>query len=328
MMRRREFIAGLAGTAAWPVVGRAQQSERVRRIGVLTATGSNDTDANADAEFTEALARAGWIEGRNIDIERRFLAGDTDRIHSDAADIVSKSPDLIVCRGTQITMLVKQRTSNIPLVFVNVADPVASGFVATFARPGGNITGFASLEFSLAGKWLSILKNIAPDLRNAMVLYSPENDNWRGYMQTLQVGAPALGISIRAAPAAEISEIERHIKSISQEVGFGMIVVPSGVTNVNREMIAALAVRYRLPAMYPHKFFATSGGLASYGTDTDDLYRRAAQYVDRILRGTKPNDLPVQAPTKFELVINLKTATAIGLTIPETLLATADEVIQ
>jgi putative tryptophan/tyrosine transport system substrate-binding protein len=327
-MRRREFIAGLGSAAAWPVAARAQQGERVRRIGVLTPTTSNDTDANADAAFTEALARAGWIEGRNIAIERRFLAGDTDRIHSDTADVVSKSPDLIVCRGTQITMLVKQRTSTIPLVFVNVADPVASGFVATYAHPGGNITGFVSSEFSLAGKWLSILKNITPGIRNVMVLYAPENDNWQGYLQTLQAGAPSLGISIRAAPAAEISEIEHHIKSISQEVGAGMIVVPSGVTNVNREMIAALAVRHRLPAIYPHKFFATSGGLASYGTDTNDLYRRAAQYVDLILRGAKPNDLPVQAPTKFELVINLKTAKALGLTVPETLLATADEVIQ
>ena len=327
-MRRREFIAGLGGAAAWATAARAQQAERVRRIGVLTATRSNDTDANADAAFTEALARAGWIEGRNIDIERRFLAGGTGRNHSDAADIVSKSPDLIVCRGTQITMLVKQQTSTIPLVFVNVADPVASGFVASFAHPGGNITGFTSLEFSLAGKWLSILENITPGIRNVMVLYSPENDNWRGYMQTLQAGAPALGISIHAAPATEISEIEHHIKSISQQLGAGMIVVPSVVTNVNREMIAALAARHRLPAMYPHKFFATGGGLASYGTDTDDLYRRAAQYVDRILRGTKPDDLPVQAPTKFELVINLKTAKAIGVTIPETLLATADEVIQ
>jgi putative tryptophan/tyrosine transport system substrate-binding protein len=269
-MRRREFIAGLGSAAAWPMMARAQQGERIRRIGVLTATTSNDTDANADAAFTEALARAGWIEGRNIAIERRFLAGDTDRVRSDTADIVSKSPDLIVCRGTQITMLVKQRTSTIPLVFVNVADPVASGFVATFAHPGGNITGFASLEFSLAGKWLSILKNITPGIRNVMVLYAPENDNWRGYLQTLQAGAPSLGTSIHAAPAAEISEIEHHIKSISQEVGAGMIVLPSGVTNVNREMIAALAVRHRLPAIYPHKFFATSGGLASYGTDTKD----------------------------------------------------------
>jgi putative ABC transport system substrate-binding protein len=327
-MRRREFIAGFGSAAAWPVAARAQQGGRVRRIGVLTAAGSNDTDANADAAFTEALARAGWIEGRNIDIERRFLVGDIGRNHADATDIVSKSPDLIVCRGTQITMLVKQRTRTISLVFVNVADPVASGFVASFAHPGGNITGFTSLEFSLAGKWVSILASITPGLRNVTVLYSPENDNWQGYMQTLQAGAPALGVSLRAAPAADISEIEHHIKSTSQEPGAGMIVVPSGVTNVNREMIAALAMRHRLPALYPHKFFATSGGLASYGTDTNDLYRRAAQYVDRILRGAKPDDLPVQAPTKFELVINLKIAKAVGVTIPETLLATADEVIQ
>jgi putative tryptophan/tyrosine transport system substrate-binding protein len=328
-MRRREFIAGLGGVAASPLVARAQPGERMRRISILSTASPHDPYiVAAQAAFLEALSHAGWMESRNIRIERRYGSADDSHIRADAADIIARSPDVIVCSGTQVTAIVKQQTSTIPVVFLNVADPVTSGFVANFPHPGGNITGFTSLEFSLAGKWLSILKDIAPRVHNVMVLYSPDNSNWRGYLQTLQSAAPVLGISLSAMPAAGLREIERQIDSFAQHQGAGMIVVPSGQTIVNREMIAALAMRHRLPAIYSYKYFATSGGLVSYGTDTADSYRRVAQYVDRILRGEKPADLPVQQPTKFELVINLKTAKALGLTIPETLLATADEVIQ
>ncbi len=325
-MRRRDFIAGLGSAAAWPVAVRAQQPQRLRRIGIIVP---NDAEGQADfAAFAEALAKAGWIEGRNIRFERRSGGVDFGRIRPEAADMISTSPDVIVCPGTPNTAIVKQLTSTIPIVFVNVADPVASGFVASFAHPGGNITGFTSLESSFSGKWLSILKEIAPGLRNVMVLYDPHNTNWQGYLRTLEAAAPVLGVSIRAAPAANIGETERHIESFAYQPGAGMMVVPTGLNILNREGIAALAERYRLPAMYPYRYFVTSGGLASYGSETADLYRRAAEYVDFILNGAKPDDLPVQAPTKFELVINVKTAKALGLTIPETLLATADEVIQ
>jgi putative tryptophan/tyrosine transport system substrate-binding protein len=324
-MRRRDFIAGLGGAAcgsSWPLALSAQQ--RLRLIGLLTSTNVQA----ADAAFVGGLAKAGWIEGRNVGIERRFSGSEVGRIRTDAANIIDKSPDVIVCAGTEITGIVKQQSSTIPVVFVNIADPVALGFVASFAHPGSNITGFTSQAFSFAGKWLSILKDIEPGLRNVMVLYDPNNANWQGFLRTLETGAPVVGASIHAAPAADIGEIERHIESFAHQRGAAMIVVPTPLTFANREMIAVLAGRHRLLAVYPYKFFATSGGLASYGADTNDLYRRAAGYVDRILRGEKPSDLPVQAPTKFELVINLKTAKSLGLTIPEALLATADEVIQ
>jgi putative ABC transport system substrate-binding protein len=326
-MRRREFIMGLGmaavlPSAVWPMVACAQQT---RKIGLFA--GGADGEA-ASAAFTEALAKVGWIEGRNIDITRRFDTDDDRRMRTYAAEIIARSPDVIVSTGTQMTAILKQQVGTTPIVFVNVADPVASGFVASFNRPGGNVTGFTSNEFSLAGKWVSILKDIAPDISNVIVLYDPSNSSSEGYLQTLSAASLALKIAIRAAPAADIGAIERHIESFAHEPGAGMIALPDGLTIVNREAIAALAVRYRLPAMYPFKFYASSGGLASYGSDFIDLFRRAAQYVDRILRGENVGDLPVQAPTKFEFVLNLKAAKALGLTIPVTLLATADEVIQ
>ena len=214
------------------------------------------------------------------------------------------------------------------IVFISVTDPVASGFVASFARPGGNITGFTSEEPSIAGKWLAILKEIAPRITTAMVLYYPENPNWQEHWRTIDAAAPAIGISVTAAPVADAGEIAHRIESFAQKPNAGLVVVPSGLTTINREMIAVLAARHRLPAVYAHTYFATSGGLVSYGSDNNDLFRRAAEYVDRILRGTKPADLPVQAPTKFELAINLKAAKALGLTVPNTLLVSADDVIE
>jgi len=332
IMRRRAFITLLGGAAAgWPLAARAQQRQGLRRIALFAGILNDPNDAvilAAPAAFAEALAQAGWVEGRNISIERRFPVGDSGRIRSEATDVIARSPDAIVCVGTQSTGIVKQLTSTIPIVFVNVADPVASGFVASFAHPGGNITGFTSVQFSLAGKWLSLLRYIAPGVRNVMLLYDPNNPNWQGFLQTLEAAAPTVGVSARAAPAASIGEIERQIESSAHEPAAGMIVVPGAATINNREMIAALAVRHRLPAIYPYKMFATSGGLASYGFDFSDGFRGAANYVNLILKGTKPADLPVQAPTKFEFVINLKAATAIGLTVSTSVQLLADDVIE
>jgi len=330
-MRRRDFIAGVGLIAApvlWPFAARAQ-GEPVRQIAILTTRSSGDPSFQASyAGFAEVLARAGWVEGRNIRFEYRFGAGDADRIAAHAAELIGRSPDVILCNSTQVTAILKQRTSTIPVVFVNVADPIASGFVASFAHPGSNITGFTSEEFSFSGKWLTLLKDLTPQLSTVMVLYDQANSNWKGYLHTIERAASTMGVSIRAAPAANIGQMERHIESFAYQRGAGMIVVPSGQTVNNREMIAALAVRHRLPAIYPYKVFAISGGLASYGSDENDLYRRAAQYVDRILRGAKPADLPVQAPTKFEFVINMKAAKAMGLSVPNSLQLLADEVIE
>jgi putative tryptophan/tyrosine transport system substrate-binding protein len=324
-MKRRAFIAGLGSTAVWPVAARAQQDDRVRQIGILTAL----SDRGAiQSSVAEVLARAGWVEGRNIRFEYRFGAGDAERTAAYAAELIGRSPDVILCNGTLVTSILKQRTSTIPVVFVNVADPVASGLVASFAHPGSNITGFTSVEFSLAGKWLTLLKDLVPELSTVMMLYDHTNPIGESYLHTIELAASTLRVSIRAAPAENIDQMERRIESFAYQRGAGMIVVPGGQMVNNREMITALAQRHRVPAIYPYKAYATSGGLASYGSDTIDLYRRAAQYVDRILKGAKPAELPVQAPTKFEFVLNLRAAKAIGLSVPNSLQLLADEVIE
>jgi putative tryptophan/tyrosine transport system substrate-binding protein len=328
-MRRRAFIAGLGSAAAWPLAARAQQSQRIRRIGVLTGLAEDDPQSRAElAAFREGLSRSGWTEGRNLQIDYRFAEGDDRRIRAYAEELVSKAPEVIVARGTQATAMLKQQTSTIPIVFAPVSDPVASGFVASFARPGGNMTGFIDEQYSFGSKWLSILKDVAPGISRMMMLYDPGNANWDGYLRALQAAAPSLAVSVSDAPVTASGDIARSIESFARDPGAGMIVVPSGLTIINREMIIALAATHRLPAVYPFKLFVSSGGLAAYGADLPDIWRRAAGYVDRILRGDKPGDLPVQAPTKWEFVINAKTAKTLGLTIPETLLATADEVIQ
>jgi putative ABC transport system substrate-binding protein len=334
-MRRREFIAGLAGTVAASAICslsvRAQQPNRLPRVAVLTNNPANNEGADQFqaqlGAFTEALARLGWTDGRNVRIER-WGARDDSRIGAIAAELVGTAPNIILTLGTDSTQIFERRTSTIPIVFVNVADPVASGLVASFARPAGNITGFTSVEFSFAGKWLSILRDIAPGIANVMVLYAPQNPNWTGYLRTIEVAAQSLQVTVRPAPVSAVDDIERHIAAFAPERTAGMIVVPSGPMIANRETIAALATRHRLPAIYPYRDFANSGGLASYGSDTVDIWRRAAEYVDRILRGAKPGDLPVQAPTKFEFVVNLKAAKAIGLTVPEPVVLLADEVIE
>jgi putative ABC transport system substrate-binding protein len=328
-MKRREFIAGLGGAVAWPVVARAQQPARMRRVGVLFPSNDDDAETRSNlAVFAQTLARADWIDGRNIAIEYRWGGGDIGRLRAAAAELVSHVPNVIVSAGTPTTAVLQQLTNAIPIVFERVADPVATGFVASFAHPGGNITGFTAAEFSFGGKWLSILKDIAPGTSRVMFLYSPEDANWSGYLRALEVAAQSLGISLRPAPVSTAGEIAGEIESFARAPGAGMIVQPSFITTINRETIAALAVRHRLPAVYGIKQYVTSGGLASYGAENNDLWRRTAEYVDRILRGAKPADLPVQAPTKFEFVINLKAAKAIGLTVPASLQLLADEVIE
>ena len=331
-MRRRDFIAGLGSAAAWPVVVRGQQTH-LHRVGMMFSSigAAEQLDADqfdADRLFASALAQAGWVEGRNVTIDVRFSRGNDSRIRAEVADLIAKSPDVIVVSGSQITTILKQQTHNIPIVFVNVGDPVAMGFVGSFARPGGNLTGFTSTEFSFASKWLSLLKDITPGLHNVMMLYDPFNPAAESTLRTLEAQAPTLGVQVWPAPATDVGSIERHIESFAPQPNAGLIILAGAAIFQSAEKITALAAHHRLPAMYPSRYFASKGGIASYGPIPNDNLRRAAQYVDRILRGEKPSDLPVQAPTKFEFVVNLKTAKALGLTIPETLLATADEVIQ
>ena len=327
---RREFITLLGGAMAWPLAARAQQAERVRRVAMLTTANDKLDDSDAPSKvFAEALAKLGWIAGRNVIIDRRASGTGDDRlVRAYAADAVAAAPDIIVCPGTQVTAILQQQTRTIPIVFVNVSDPVGSGLVASFAHPGGNITGFTNMEASFAGRWLGLLKDVAPSVSKVLVLSYPDNPNWRGYLPLIEAAAQALGVSIGVTQVADIGEITRGIEAFAREPGAGMVVLPSGLMNANRDTIPRLAAQYRLPAMYPVKFFAVSGGLAAYGSEYDEPYRRAAQYVDLILRGAKPSDLPVQAPTKFELVINLKTARALGLAIAPAVLAIADEVIE
>jgi putative ABC transport system substrate-binding protein len=329
-VQRREFITLLGGAAAaWPVAARGQQPNAVKRIGWLSTTGEQDPQNPVERRaFHQEFAKLGWTDGQNFRIDYRSTSGEDDsRGRTLAMEIVATAPDVILTTGTQLTAILKQQTSTIPIVFVQVADPVLSGLVASFARPGGNITGFTNVESSFVGKWLSILKDIAPGVTRVMILYHPANPNWIDYLRTIEAAAPSLRVTVSAAPVNHADEIARQIEPFVREPGAGMIVLPSGFTVANREKIAALAAQYRLPAIYSNGSSAESGGLVSYGHDTLDLYRRAASYVDRILRGTKPADLPVQAPVKFELVINLKAAKAIGIEVPYNLLLLADRVI-
>jgi putative ABC transport system substrate-binding protein len=294
------------------------------------ANAATDQDPVVQAQiraFSEGLTKLGWKEGANFRMDYRSnLGGDAGRLRLAAAELVRAAPDVILCSGTGTTGIFQQLTSTIPIVFVNVADPVAGGFVASFARPGSNITGFTSVEFSFAGKWLSVLKDVAPGLVRVLVLYNLANSNWMGYLPTLEAAAATLRVDVTPAPVVAPSDVERAVEAFAREPGSGMIVIPAVMINY-REMLAALAARHRLPAIYPYDIYAESGGLVSYGSNYLDLYRQAATYVHRILKGEKPGDLPVQAPVKFELIINLKAAKAIGLDIPYNVLLLADRVI-
>jgi putative tryptophan/tyrosine transport system substrate-binding protein len=330
-MRRREFITLLGGAAAWPITARAQQPERMRRIGVLMAFDKGDAEAQSSiAALLQGLQELGWTESRNLNVEYRFGSERPEVLRANALELNALHLDLIVARATPaVTALVKANVT-IPIVFTVVIDPVSSGFVKSWARPGGNITGFAQFEPSIAGKWLEVLKEIAPTVTRVAILFNPDTAPLRGsiFLKSLDDAAPSLGLKLVKTPVHDDRGIEEIGVELTREPGGGIIAMPDSFITFHREQILAVAARYRLPAAYPYAYFSKSGGLISYGASTVDLHRRAASYVDRILRGAKPADLPVQQPTKFELVINLKTAKALGLTVPPSLLDRADEVIE
>jgi putative tryptophan/tyrosine transport system substrate-binding protein len=328
-MRRRAFIAALGGAAAWPVATRAQQTERVRRIGILINFAADDPAARSRLEaFLDGLHSLGWIDGRNVQIDLRWGAGDVDRVRVCAAELVSLRPDVIFANGVTSVGALQRETSSIPIVFVQLADPVGSGIVANLARPGGTATGFTHYEYSFTVKWLELLKEIASGVARVGIVDSPNDAAWAGYMQTIKANASVLGLEVSAMNAHDAAEIRQGIEAFSHDSHGGLVVLPSALSAAQRDLIISSANDRGLPAIYPYRYFALAGGLAFYGVDLLDQYRRAASYVGRILRGEKPGELPVQAPVKFELVINLKTAKTLGLDVPTTLLARADEVIE
>jgi putative ABC transport system substrate-binding protein len=328
---RRELITLLGGAAAgWPLGARAQEPERVRRIVFLHALAENDPEAQARvAAFREALATFGWTENRNIQIEHRFSGGDFARIQGYTAEVVSSAPDLIVASSTPVIAALKQATGTIPIVFSVINDPAGQGFVASLARPGGNITGFSFVDFPMIGKWLEMIKEIAPGVRRMALMFNPQTGPYYPvFLREFGATAASFAAELSAMPVRHEAEIEAAALEFAREPGGALIAAPDPFINTHRGLIIALAERHRLPAIYGFSRYVTEGALMSYGPDTADIVRRSASYVDRILKGEKPADLPVQAPTKYQLVINLKTAKALGLTVPMTLQARADEVIE
>ena len=328
-MRRREFIAGFGGAAAWPLVARAQQGDRVRRIGVLLPATADDAEYQARlGAFHQGLALLGWSIGRNVRIDIRWATANAADIRKHAAELVALAPDVILANGGATVGPLMQVTRTVPIVFPIVVDPVGAGFVDSLARPGGNATGFMDGEYSMAAKWLELLKQVAPGVTRVAILRDTTQGAGQSQFAAMQAVAPSLKMEVNPANVRDASEIERAVASFGCAPNGGLVVTNGAAQTLHRELIISLAARHRLPSVYPHRLYVASGALISYGIDLIDQHRRAAGYVDRILKGEKPADLPVQAPTKYELVLNLKTATALGLTIPETLLATADEVIQ
>jgi putative ABC transport system substrate-binding protein len=329
-VNRREFITLLGGAAvAWPVVARGQQGERVRRVGVLMYLAETDPDAPARATaFARGLKEQGWIEGRNIQIDYRWGGGDLDRVRRYATELIALAPDVILVSSGSALAALQSVTRTVPIVFVNVTDPVGAGYVASLARPGANTTGFTLFEYSISGKWLELLKEITPGMTRVAVLRNPAITSGTGQFGAIQAVAPLLGAELTPVDVRDANGIEQTIAGFASRSNGGLIVTASPSAFLHRGLIIGLAARYRLPSVYAIRPFVADGGLISYGPDEIEQHRRAAGYVDRILKGEKPADLPVQAPTKYELVINLKTAKALGLEIPPTLLARADEVIE
>jgi ABC-type uncharacterized transport system substrate-binding protein len=331
-IRRREFITLLGSAAvAWPLTARGQQPDRVRLIGVLMAYAEGDLEARARvATIREELRKLGWAEGRNIRIETRWaLPDDAESIRRYAKELVALQPDIIVSNNTPTTAALLEQTRTIPIVFAIVADPVGSGFVESFSRPSGNVTGFATIEGTLGGKWLELLKEIAPRVARVAMLFNPATATYAEYyLNSFKSAGLSLAVDAIAVPVRDGSEFESVVAAQAREPNSGLIMMPDTFMNIHRVEITSLAARHRLPSVYPFRFFAEVGGLLSYGVDQAENFRRAATYVDRILKGEKPSELPVQAPVKFELVINLKTAKALGIEVPATLLARADEVIE
>jgi ABC-type uncharacterized transport system substrate-binding protein len=330
-LKRRDFITLLGGAAAaWPLAARAQQGERMRRIGSLTNSRADDPDGQArNTVFLQELAQLGWIAGRNVQIDSLWAAGDTQRLRKDAAELIALAPDVILARGSQAVAALLQGTRVVPIVFEGVADPVGAGFVESLGQPGGNATGFMVFEYSISGKWLELLKEIAPRITRVAVLRDADIAAGSGQLGAIQSAATLLGVELRPVGMRDAGEIERGLVAFARESNGGLIVTASPLGGgVHRDLTITLAARHKLPAVSSNRTFVTRGGLMSYGPDRIDQSRRAASYVDRILKGEKAADLPVQAPTKYELVINLKTAKALRLTVPDTLLARADEVIE
>jgi putative ABC transport system substrate-binding protein len=330
VVRRRQFIVGLGGAIAWPLAARAQQGERMRRIGVLMVYAESDPlGQTLVTAFREGLQKLGWTEGRNVRIDYRWGALDAETMRRCAKELVALQPDLILTNNTPTTAAMLQETRTIPIIFATVSDPVGSGFVASFARPGGNVTGFTNIEPTMAGKWLELLKEIAPRVARVAFLFNPATAPYAEYyLNPFKAAAHSFALEVIAAPVHDRSELESVVAAQARAPNGGLIVLTDSFLNAHRAEITSLAARYRLPAVYPYRFFTELGGLLSYGTDQLDNFRRATIYADRMLNGAKASELPVQAPVKFELVINLKTAKALGLDVPLHLQQRADEVIE
>ena len=328
-MRRRELIAILGGAAAWPLTAGAQQLDRVRRIGVLQTVVATDPEGLARmAAFLEGLQELGWIDGRNLRIDTRWGAIDEDRSRQYAAELIALSPDILLATASPSVAALRAVSSTVPIVFAHAVDPVGAGFVDSLARPGGNVTGFVLFEYSIGAKWLELLKEITPGITRVAILRDPTTAAGMGQFGAIQSVAPSFGVEVNPLSLRDAGEIERGVADFADSPNGGMIVTGAPLATLHRDLIIALAARHKLPAIYSSRFFAAAGGLAYYGPDLTAQYRRAAGYIDRILRGEKPANLPVQAPTKYELAINLRTAKALGLTVPPTLLARANEVIE
>ena len=330
-MRRRKFITFLGGAAVWPLAAHAQQGERVRRIGVLMAFDDNDSRAKVWlARFIQGLSELGWTAGRNLQMDVRWAGDDVERMRMFAKELVNLQPDVILAFGTPVTAALKRETRTIPIVFAIVSDPVGEGFVASLSRPGGNITGFHNSEASIGGKWLELLKEVAPGISRAAMIFNPDTAPGHGkyYMPDFEATARSLKVEPISAPVRSLAELETVITALGREPGSGFVAMADFFLFINREATISLAARNNVPAVYPWSDVVMAGGLLSYGPDLEDIVRRAAPYVDRILHGANPTELPVQVPTKFELAINLKTAKALGLTVPRSMLLSADEVIE
>jgi putative ABC transport system substrate-binding protein len=329
-MQRREFVTLLGGAAAvWPLVARAQQPERMRRIGVLMNLTAEDAESQArNTNFLQALGELGWVDGRNVRIDYRWAAADPERFRVYAAELVASAPDVIVAFATPAAAALQQATRTVPIVFVSVIDPVGANVIESLSHPGGNVTGFTLFEYSIGAKWLELLKELAPNLTRAAVARDAAIAAGIGQFAAIQSVAPSLGVELSAVNVRDKSEIERAVTAFVRRANGGLIITASPLATTHRDLIIELAARLRLPAVYPFRYYVTGGGLMSYGPDQNDQFRRAASYVHRILNGEKPSDLPVQAPVKYETVINLKTAKALGLSVPPSLLVRADEVIE
>jgi putative tryptophan/tyrosine transport system substrate-binding protein len=328
-MKRRNFMSLLGGAAAWPFAARAQQPEPMRRVGVLMQIAEGDAESKIQvAEFLRELRELGWVVGRNVKLDTRWAGGDSDRIRKYAAELVALAPDVVLASGGTVVGALQQASRTVPIVFVNVTDPIGRGYVASLAEPGGNATGFTSFEFGIGGKWLELHKQIAPGVARVAVLRDPVITAGMGYLAAIHALAPSFGVEVSPVDVRVKSDMERAIAAFARTPNGGLIVTPDPAAIAHREVIIALASQYRLPAIYPFRYFAAEGGLISYGPNAIEQFRRAASYADRILKGEKPGNLPVQAPTKFELAISLKTAKALDVAVPQMLVSRADELIE